>query len=338
MAVGLVAFMIAGCGQAPIPDDAWVVSPIRYDNALNGDRESFIDVTYSMGNFTGDTEGGFWTESAGSWLHIDRHGQAVSRFNDFRWSEVQGLAALSPSVLVVSGMGGGRPDGLYTFNTDEGTSTRVDVSATAIGDVVSLSDGRLVFVDYHQVAPPQGMPSELGQFRVPYSILSLDPAGMQSIVVGPDEGLAASDVALDATPDGAIYVSTDAEDFTIEEDGTRSRPAPHQLGHPVVAVAPSGALLSIAPVEHVAADAAWLVDSGSAEAQAVIEEKGVCQSGSGPPLAVKMDGEATTLPFSCGTRGAVWLTDTSFVLSTGDESGTVLAKVTFPRRDRRNER
>lgn len=338
-AVSLIACVITGCAPAPIPDDAWLVSPIRYDNAMVGDRENFIDVTYSMGNVTGDTDGGFWTESAGSWLHIDRHGEATHRFNDFRWDELYGLTAISPTVLVVSGVGDGRPDGLYRFNTEDGTSTRIETSAAAIGDVVSVGDGRLVFIDYYEGAPPRfpGSQYEPDQFRMPYSILSVSTAGVVSAVVGPEEGLAASHVALDATPDGTIYASTDDETFTVDVDGTRFPLMTHQSVRPVLAVAPSGALVSVAPVDDDEADVDWMIESGSAEARTVLEEKGVCQPGSGAPLAVTSDGHVTALPFSCGTRAAVWLNDTSFVLTIGDEAGTVLAKVTLPSQDRRSE-
>lgn len=64
-----------------------------------------IDVTYSMGNMTSDTEGGFWTESVGSWLHISEDGETEHRFNltgPEPGNVVNAIAGLSPTELVVS--------------------------------------------------------------------------------------------------------------------------------------------------------------------------------------------------------------------------------------------
>lgn len=114
-AITLVMVGITGCTTAPVPvpDDAWLVSPISYDNAMDGEPANRIDVTYSMQKMTGDTAGGFWTESAGCWLHIDRYGEAASRFNDDSSIRVHGISAISPTVLAVSREDGGRPAGLY---------------------------------------------------------------------------------------------------------------------------------------------------------------------------------------------------------------------------------
>lgn len=331
LAISLVVGGISGCAPTPVPDDAWLVSPISYDNAFDGAQENRTDVTYSMPNMTGDTAGGFWTESGGSWLHIDHKGDAL-RFNELSLVEVRGLSAITPTLLAVTREGGGQPAGLYVFDTDERTWMPKVTSGSATGDVVALSDGRMVFVDYPQGAPPRwpGMPGQPGENLMPYSIMSVDRDGQQITLIGPEAGLAAAAVALDSTPDGALYASTESESFMISADGTRSQVTPHQLARPVLAVGPSGALLSVAPSESGSPEAEWVINSGSSEARDVLAVKGHCQPGISPPLSVAMDGRVATLPFSCSAGGATWGSETSFVVSIGDEGGTVLAKVSLP--------
>ena len=332
-AIMLVAVCITGCTTAPVsvPDDAWLVSPISYDNAMNGEPTNRIDVTYSMQKMTGDTAGGFWTESAGSWLHIDRHGEA-RRFNDENLIRVHAISAISPTVLAVSREEGGQPAGLYLFDTDDGSWSLVVTAVMAMGDVVALSDGRVVFIDYPVGPPPRwpGMAAEPGEFPMPYSILSIDSTGETSTLIGPEAGLIGSAVELDAGPDGTLYVGTESETFVIDGNGIRSPVAAHHPSDPVLAVSPSGALLTVTPLGSDSTEAEWVLDSGSAEAREVVAAKGKCQPGNSLPLTITMDEKAATLPFSCSAGAATWVSDNSFVVSIGDEGGTVLARVTLP--------
>lgn len=190
-------------------------------------------------------------------------------------------------------------------------------------------------MDAVQAARWGGILPESERLRAPYSIVRVDSAGQQSILMGPEAGLSSSNVQLDATPDGVVYVSTETETFTIGPDGTRTSATPHRLGHPVLAVNPSGALLTIAPplsdsTDSDQMDVEWLMDAGSAEARKVLAEKGVCQGESAAPVTVSANGRSATLPFTCNAGGAAWISDTQFVVAIGDEGGTVLAKVDLP--------
>jgi hypothetical protein len=100
-----MGLLVGLCCCGPQPTEGWLIEALRYDNSTSEARSSMIDVTYSMGNMTGDTAGGFWTESAGSWLHISADGTTAHRFNllDARAANtVNAIAALSPTELVVS--------------------------------------------------------------------------------------------------------------------------------------------------------------------------------------------------------------------------------------------
>lgn len=331
VSLGLGSLAMTACATAPVPDNTWTVSPLSYDNAMAGQPESYTDVTYPMGNMRADTAGGFWTESAGSWLHIDSQGDTVRRFNGDPQIAVHGFSAISPTTLVVSREGGGQPEGLYVFDTDHSSWAAISTSGTPIGDVIVVGDGRLVLVAYPDGAPPRwpGMVAEPGEYVVPYSILSMTMEGQQEVLLGPDLGLTASDVALDVSPDGAVYVSTESETYVLAADGMRTAVESHKMVHPVLAVGSSGALLSAAPRAADTPNAEWVVESGSAEARTVIEEN-KCPPGADLPLAVALNGRVATLPFSCSARDAVWISDTAFVMSIGSESGAVIAKVRLP--------
>lgn len=308
------------------------MSPLSYDNGMAGQPEDHIDVTYPMGNMSSDTAGGFWTESAGSWLHIDSQGDTVRRFNGDPQIAVHGFSAISPTTLVVSREGGGQPEGLYTFDTDDDKWAAISTPGTAMGDVVALGGGQLVVVAYPAGAPPRwpGPVTAAGELLMPYSILAMTVDGQQEVLIGPDLGLSATDLALDATSDGVVYVSTESETYALGTDGTRVDVEPHKLGNPLLAVGLSGALLAAAPLSADTPDAEWVVDSGSAEARTVIEENMVCTPTTNAQLAVALDTRIATLPFSCNARSAVWISDTAFVMSIGSESGAVIAKVTMP--------
>ena len=314
-----------------VPPSAWRVMPIEFDNATDGGPENRIDVTYSMTNMTDDTAGGFWTESAGSWLHLDSNGDTLRRFNDERFATVHGISAISPTILAVSQTGGART-GIFIYDTDAETWTRVDVDATTIGDVTAGTDGQLVFVDFLGAMVPEDMntPPMPTDMR-PFAIRTVDRNGQQTTVLGSESGPAAAAVAIEIDSVGIVYVSTERETFTIGVDGTRSPMATYPPRKPVLAVNSVGDVLTGASsTEATEGSIEWTMPRGSSLARDVIATKGDCSQSAGTGIAVLTDTESTSFPFSCNTNGAAWLNDTTFVLSIGDETGTILARVTPP--------
>lgn len=314
---GTLVLALSAC--ASIPDEAWVVEPIRYDNALDGeDRVDMIDVTYSMGNLTGDTAGGFWTESAGSWLHIASDGEALRRFNlggAERFTTVRGIAALSPTELVVS-HDVLEPDRVLSrFDTATMSWQNIPAEGHWIGDVAVVG-GSILYVQY---STPPAAPTS-------FVIRKLDPSGALSTLPLPHEGVLATDVEIDADRDGNVYVVTESEKLVLDPSGSVTFREEHGAEHPFVAVNPDGDLLW--PSGTPAAELDWRIRDGSAEARAVVDEYSAC---AGDGVAVDVDGDETALPFLCGASSAAWLDDGSFVLAAGTEAGTVLARVSRPR-------
>lgn len=341
--LSLVAALVCLSGCSPVAPNGWRVEPIAYDNAMDDSRENRIDVTYPMGNITDDTAGGIWTESAGSWLHLDDDGNALRRFNDDDVMTVHGIAALSPTVLAVSRTDredvSGRGTGLFRYDTDAGTWVGVDVGATTTGDVTVSADGRIVFVDFLGApvpgavrgAPGHGAPGlgapGLGA-PVPFAIRAVDASGSLTTVLGEDASLVASAVALDIDSDGTVSVSTERETFTIAADGARVPVSSHPPVLPVLAVSPAGDLLAPGP-GTTGGDADWAVGGGSAEARAVLAESRRCPRAVGLVITGGAR-QAASLPFTCGVHGAAWIDESTFVLSIGGEGGAILATVTRP--------
>lgn len=320
---------LTACSTAPA--DAWQISPIEYDNAMDGQAAARIDVTYAMRHLSDDTAGGLWTESSGSWLHLDENGDTLSRFNDDLLFTVHGISAASPTVLAVSrtrrsGIGGA-DSGLFLFDTDARTWQRLGVAATSLGDVVVADDGRIVFVEFLEPAAGRHRPSDPPRG---YAIRSIDRAGRQATLLAPAAARAASVVEIDMDAVGTVYLSTERETIRVEPDGTGTTLVSYPVQMPVLSVGPAGDVISRSPADADGGEPVWRTDGGSAEARGILETRGDCAGPATGKLAVTTAGVSTALPFSCGSNGAAWITDASFVLSIGDESGTVLGRVTTP--------
>lgn len=327
-----------------VSPEAWRVAPIEFDYSLDGESARWTDVTYLTANVTNDTAGGFWTESAGSWLHIDQNGDTLRRFNGEMYTSVHGISAISPTLLVVSRTYRGAVlegdlerfldgSGLFLYDTDAETWTKVETDAMTVGDVAAGAEGRIVYVDFLAEMALGSVPNpSVSNVEIPFAIRAVASDGQQSTLLGPDAGLTAAAVAIDVDSAGTVYVSTERETFAIGADGTRTPLGTHPGDTPVLAVNSDGAVLARSSTNAGGAtlDLAWTLARGSSAARDVMSAKGDCSRAAGRSLSIVQAGRATFLPFSCGTNGAAWLDENTFVLSIGDEGGTILALVTVP--------
>jgi hypothetical protein len=317
-----VAAIVGLAGCTTIPADAWQLTPIEYDNRIDGTSEppQLRDTTYPM-RLVSDTAGGLWGESSGSWLHLDADGVAVRRFNldGDEPRPVHGFAALTPDLLVVSAPTDDASGGIHLFDTIDGSWDLLYRDRILLGDL-AVHDG-----DVYVIAFATGE----GTFTV--RRVPLDGAGAASDATAalPWPGAVhpiQSSVAIDIGPDGAFYLATEAERMIIEGDGTVRDRTPSESRTPQVAVGADGT-----PVwsggDRPSSAVASQVTGGSAEARAVLDRHESCTDdhvvvGSGP--------DATTLPFLCSPRGAAWLDPETFVVSMGGEDGAVLVRVGVP--------
>lgn len=313
------------------PADPWLITPIEYDNAMDGQAMSRIDVTYAMRHLSDDTAGGLWTESSGSWLHLDESGETVSRFNDELLFTVHGISAVSPTVLAVSrtrrdGVGD-TGSGLFLFDTAARSWERVEVAAASVGDVVVADDGRIVFVEFLEPVAGRHRPGDPPRV---FAIRAIDTAGRQTTLLAPGVARSASVVEVDMDANGTVFLSTERQTLRVEPDGAATTLLSYPVQAPVLSVGPAGDMISRRPADAGGAEPAWRTDGGSAEARGIIQTRADCAAVAAGGLAVTTDGVSTALPFSCGSNGVAWISDAAFVLSIGDEAGTVLGRVTAP--------
>lgn len=321
---GILLGAFVGCSAAP-PPDSWVMTPISYDNRMDGDDgpPEIVDATYPMA-LTSDTAGGFWGASAGSFLHVDAEGVAVRRFNLEAGAPTGAIAAVSPTVLVMAT--GERtptyPGSVVLFDTEAMSWTDVHRDERALGDIAAHGD------DVYVVAYALGEPA----FTIEKLPLT-SPAN--PVPVGPVfDGY--SPVAIDVGSDGTLFVATDAERITLAADGTVQEREPVGSTNPVVSVNERG-------------DAVWsgivrppgnlpsFVSGGSAEARDIIEAHVQCDPES-PEfstqgleyLTLSTRQDSLILPFLCSPRSITWINDHELVASIGTEGGAPLVRLTPP--------
>jgi hypothetical protein len=333
-----VTVALSGCSTGGDPR-IWQVAPLEFDNALDhgasGVGAELTDVTYSMNHITGDTLGGFWTESAGSWLHIDAEGQTASRFNSDISVRVEGLAALTPTLLAVAhgsytGFEQATRSTVSTFDTATKNWVELPLQASSVGDLAiapgNPANPRIVFVDFF------GAPVVAGQGRS-FGLSISDLHGHQSALVGPEADLHGDDVDIAVAPGGDVLVSTDTQSFRVAADGFLSHRSVHAAGTPIIAVSPAGLVLGQTDAPASARTAEGRIRGGSRAAHSILDGTDEEPPGLSAPLVLAVEGAAVAVPFTDGAAAAVWLDDGRFVfVAPGAGDASVLAVVTLPAR------
>ena len=313
---------MTGCSPQPGADD-WVLTPVRYDNRMEGEtgRPDLIDVTFPMG-VTSDTAGGFWGFSSGSWVHIDVDGETVRRFNLDGGAPRGPVAAISPTVLVLSEewAGTGIAGRLVVFDTEEMTWTELHRDTRPLGGI-AVADEDVYFVAH-----------ALGSEAMTVERLPLDGGEPPVAVTAPVPEIGPSALAVGG--DGRIHLATQGARYTFDPEGTLQETAELSGAFPAVAANGRG-------------DTAWsgqgasdrhlpaFVDGGSEQARSIIES--VCtQASHGREVStvhqidVVMRGERSPLPLLCAPTGYTWLTDDELLISVGGEGGGVLVRADPP--------
>lgn len=317
---------LTGC-TADVPDDAWILSPLSYDNRLDGDvlPGEPIDVAYPM-SLTSDTVGGFWGESVGSWLHVDASGAATRRFNvplDGDGPESVGaIAAVSPTEVIVTGgiVSPGDLGSIHLFHTESMTWDLLLPSADAIGDVAVRGDS-VYFVSYDLDASTLTVRRfDLGSSAEPQTVSPAFPG------TGP--------AAIDLDSLGRLYLATQTERMVLAPDGTVESRRAVASTRPGVSVSETDRVLWSGH-DRPPVVLPTFVDGGSNEARSVIEAHTACDEPGYSVDPERVDlltlGYGVTAesgPLICEADGFAWLDDERFVLSVGDEGGAPLVVVT----------
>lgn len=336
-----LAFLASGCAPTAGADD-WTLEPIPFSAQLTGEAETQltkeVDVAFGMSNVASDGQGGFWAESAGSWLHVGGDGETLARFNidvDQPLHPITSMTALSPTELVVTRQAD-QPE-LTVINTE--TMDFVDVprmpipeDETDFGDfefgAVDVHDGDAYIVRYQPV-PTAYMDFEILRINLDTGARTLLHREALSFDESPETAPALPPVDLDTDAAGQVYVATPSYRLVLAPDGAELSRAARSATRPIVAASPDGVALWWGGAEESASVESVIV-GGSAEARDSISRRTEC-SELFRQDALRMTGGAAEqpLPFLCGANDATWIGD-SWVVAIGGEGDGVLVRLTPP--------
>lgn len=315
--IGVGALLALG-GCASPPADAWTLAPIRPDNTPpGGPASAIVDVTFPM-RLASDTRGGVWGTSAGSWLHLGAEGQTLQRFNldPNTAPRVEGLAAVSPTQLVVTASAGELTDSMRAvmlFDTERMTWDTLQAERFLLGDV-AVHDDEVFYVRI----------TGEGRFEIARVALGerADAEVVSPELRAPSAAVDASGIALAVAPDGTLYVATADEHLVMSPEGELIEREAVVSARPLVAVSPAGRVAWVSAPRPGARPNVALVDA-SREARELITGFLECESEGLTlgPLALPL----------CTVGGIAWLDDDTLAVSAGGEGGAPLIRVTPPR-------
>ncbi len=332
-----MTFTASACTPTVAVED-WGIEPIPFGD--NG-------VAFGMSVVAADGDGGFWSGSGGSWLHVGADGAILHRFNiDFGHPlhAIGSVAALSPTELVANRTIRS-PDAvpglsIVDMETLEYTDVPVKpVSETAAGDghlevgdfmfgELAVHDGDAYAVRY------QPVPQEYLDFE----ILRIDlDSGERELLHR--EALAIEESAstfpgippvdIDVDADGEMYIATPSYRILLAADGTELSRAPQSATLPIVSVTPDGRALWWGGAEDAAKSTSVIV-GGSGEQREIIADRDTCDDLiRNDALRLTVDDTDEPLPFLCGANAADWTGD-SWVVAIGGEADGVLVRLTPP--------
>ncbi|MFS6531299.1 hypothetical protein V8Z69_15625 [Microbacterium aurugineum] len=343
--------LVAGCTPQPVvgPDD-WALEPIPFQSSFTGSGAHAepaghpIDLAYGMHVLSADGEGGFWTASAGSWLHVGPEGETLARFDtepDDPLTTVSAMAPLSATELVV--LRGDRAHVMPVISVvDTTTMTTRGLPGDAVGDDgdfdfgdfefgdVAVHDGDAIVVRYQPRPPAEYLDYEVLRIDLDSGARTLLHSEPIELDDAPGARPGVPPIGIDVDDAGRVYLATPSARIVLAADGTELRREPQVANRPLVAVAPDGTALwwGGAP-EQTAAQS--VIVGGSAEARAAVEDRRDC-----PATAPSSDGLRLAdaagqhpLPFLCGANAAAW-TGGTWIVATGGEGDGVLVRLTPP--------
>ena len=342
--------LVVGCAPQPAagPDD-WTLAPISFQSSFTGSGPEAapaghpIDLAYGMHVLSADGAGGFWTASAGSWLHVGADGETLARFNTEPGdplSQIGAMAPLSATELVV--VQGDRVHVMPMVSVlDTTTMTMRDLPGDAVGDEgdddygdfefgdVAVHDGDAIVVRYQPRPPDAYLDYEVLRIDLDSGARTLLHSGPVDLDDAPGARPGVPPVGIDVDSAGRVYLATPSARIMLAADGTEVSREPQVANRPLVAAAPDGTALWWGG-EPVQSDARGVIVGGSADARTAIEGRMRCAEPSrGDALLFSDAAGQHPLPFLCGANDAVW-TGMSWVVATGGEGDGVLVRVAPP--------
>lgn len=349
-AIALVAaamvVSLPACSPA-LDAEGWMLESIPFRTQIVSPSEALVtdkvDVAFGMSTVTADGDGGFWSGSSGSWLHVGADGETLHRFNidvEHPLHSIGHIAALSPTELVAT-RSTNRPHtvpGLAIIDmetlefTDVPMRAEPDADGLGFGDFmfggIAVHDGNAYVVRYQPV-PLAYLDFEI--LRVDLDDGERTTLHRETLFIddSPQAAPGLPSVDIDVDADGRVYVATPSYRLTLAPDGTELTRSPQTASHPVVAVSPDGRALWWGGVDE-RADTSWVIAGGSGEAREIIAARTECDDlRRQDSLRMTHAGEMQSLPFLCSPNAAAWTGD-SWVVAIGGEGDGVLVRLTPP--------
>jgi hypothetical protein len=342
--------LVSGCAPKPTagPDD-WTLEPIPFQSSFAGvGTEAVpagqpIDLASGMHVLSADGDGGFWTASAGSWLHVGADGETLARFTTEPGdplSQIGAMAPLSATELVV--LQGDRVHVMPMLSVlDTTTMTMRDLPGDIVGDEgdfdygdfefgdVAVHDGDAVVVRYQPRPPDDYLDYEVLRVDLDSGARTLLHSGPVELDDAPGARPGVPPIGIDVDAAGRISIATPSARIVLAADGAELSREPQVANTPLVAVAPDGTALWWGGQQE-QSEAHGVIVGGSPEARAAIERRTQCHGrSSGDALRLSDATGQHPLPFLCGANAAVW-TGEWWVVSIGGEGDGVLVRLTPP--------
>ncbi|PRB10082.1 hypothetical protein CQ042_18390 [Microbacterium sp. MYb62] len=344
--------LVSGCTPQPVagPDD-WSLAPIPFRNSGSEAAPvgQPIDLASGMHVLSADGTGGFWTTSAGSWLHVGADGETLARFGaepGDPLSQIGAMAPLSATELVV--LQGDRVHVMPMVSVlDTSTMTMRDLPGDAVGDEgdfdygdfefgdVAVHDGDAIVVRYQPRPPDEYLDYEVLRIDLDSGARTLLHSGPVELDDAPGARPGVPPIGIDVDDAGRVYLATPSARIVLAADGTELSREPQVAEHPLVAVAPDGAALWWGG-EPEQSDVQGVIVGGSSEAREAIEPRMHCADTASSDTLRRSDALRLSdaagqhpLPFLCGANDAVW-TGGSWVVATGGEGDGVLLRLAPP--------
>jgi len=337
--------LLLGSGCAPtVGSDDWTLEPITWESSSFGD----IDVAFAMSIVTPDGEGGFWSGSAGSWLHVGADGDTLAQFTidaDHPLRGVDHTAALSPTTLLVTrgteGPYAASDLSIVEMDTREFTDVPVKPLAQAGSDPlgtesddfmfgdVAVRDDHAYVVRYQPKSPPGYLDADILRIDLDTGERELMSSEALTLEDSTQTAPEVPPVDIDLDGDGRIYLATPSYRIVLDADGAELSRTARTATRPVVAAGPNGQVLWWGGAEAPSHTTVVTV-GGSGEARELIEQRTTCaELLRADALRITSDSTDDPLPFLCSPNAAAWTGD-SWIVAIGGEGDGVLVRLTPP--------
>lgn len=311
-----VSTLLTGCIQsssAPRPNGAWIIESIPGEKNPNPSDSPYVPM-----QLVPAVQGGFWGMTTTTAMLFTKEGLLDETFSEdwipSNWTRVDVTATSSEQLVSALVLSDGKLQSQIVLRNMRSNSSRVLAEFEGAIGAVASDQGEVTFIAYRADAP--------GTFDI--NRLNIGTGLLERITSLNGNGATAD---LSIRSDGALLVSTDSGLYWLASDGSTVQSEQSQSSDPIVSIAPDGSFVWVrtwkGPLQSTSSVAL------SQAANEIVSSQTRCD---GTRLTVNFASSMVGLDALCSPTGVVWLSDTQFVVSLGDEGNAPLVKVSLPAR------